>query len=62
MFGYLGPVIKAMSPKWGDAIVAILRAVDVPSLLALGKNQKDLEKKVREEEVKLEEGEVKKNQ
>lgn len=61
LFGYLGPIIKALSPKWGDAIIAILKNVDIPKLLTLGKDEKELEKTVKEEEEKLEEEERKNN-
>merc|ERR1712226_799925 len=59
LFGYLGPIIKGLSPKWGDAIIAILKNVDIQKLLSLGKNQKELEETVKDEEKKLEEEEQK---
>ena len=59
VFAYLGPIIKGMSPKWGDAIIAILKNIDIPKLLALGKDDKELERTVKEEERKLEEEEEK---
>lgn len=51
---YIAPIVKAMSPKWGDVIVGILRNLELEKLLSITKDEKELEKAVREEEEKLE--------
>jgi len=56
LIDYITPLVKAMSPKWGDVIVGILRNLDLEKLLAATKDEKELEKTVRKEEARLEKG------
>lgn len=51
---YIAPIVKAMSPKWGDVIIGILKNLELEKLLSITKDEKELEKVVREEEKKLE--------
>ena len=50
----ISPVILKLSPKWGAAIVAVLRNFDVTKLIPLAKDEKELAKTVADEEKKLE--------
>ncbi|XP_002164949.1 probable serine/threonine-protein kinase DDB_G0286465 [Hydra vulgaris] len=57
VFDAIGPLVKAMSPKWGDVIIGILKNVEFSKLLPLAQDTKELEKVVKEEELKLEKNE-----
>jgi len=46
----VAPIVKVMSPKWGDIIVEILKNMDLEKLLLITQSEKELEKHVREEE------------
>ena len=50
----ISPVIMKLSPKWGGAILGVLRNFDVTKLIPLAKDEKELAKTVSEEEKKLE--------
>ena len=50
----ISPVIKQISPKWGDTIITILKSLDISKLLPLAQNDQELEKKVKNEEERLE--------
>lgn len=50
----IAPVIKQLSPKWGEAIISILKSLDISKLVPLFQSDKELEKKVKEEEALLE--------
>ena len=54
LIDYITPLVKAMSPKWGDVIIGILRNLELEKLLAATKNETELEKTVRTEEARLE--------
>jgi len=54
VFDKIAPVVKAISPKWGDAIILVLKNLDLTKLLPLAESEEKLKEKVKEEEIKLE--------
>ena len=57
VFDAIAPLVKAMSPKWGDVIIGILKNLEFSKLLPLAQDHNELEKVVKEEETRLEKNE-----
>lgn len=50
---YIEPIVKQLSPTWGDKIVEILKQLDASALLSLAKNNEELKETVKQKEAKL---------
>ena len=50
----LSPLVRELSPKWGEQIIEELTKCESSELLELSKSEEKLRSKVREEEIRLE--------